>query len=498
MQASPSPLTRSLYAALVCSALSGMVLSGCHRKDHDAAAGNEASTASASGTSVAGSEAASRPASSAAQADVASAAATDSASAASQTSNTSASDNQVDVASLIAGTFPVNTRYGPAEWIPLVDGVTGPRKVGIRSRHNPYELTLALPGEASITSFAFKAVSNWDLTAHHVKVEVSDGGANGPWSTAYDGDLPPTSQARVDDEAAVFTARLPQPVSARFLKLTLSSPAANGKPADLGLTRFSAYGALASDGSVRNVAGIYQFPGTLFSGNGYVLLKQQGASVEGCYFAATDNSGLTIPKGVKKVMGTFAGGIEPGSYLRFTYLDAATNTSKPGIMVLSPDGSKPYMQIYNGDAHTVGSVSDSLGDRRQSPGELDCEPAGQSSATAVQLEQTGHVQLYGVNFDLDKSTLRSDAQPVLDRMAALLKAHPDWKIEVAGHTDSTGDDTHNMNLSQARAEAVIQYLKAAGVTDAMTARGYGSTRPLVPNTSDTLRAENRRVEIVKQ
>lgn len=110
----------------------------------------------------------------------------------------------------------------------------------------------------------------------------------------------------------------------------------------------------------------------------------------------------------------------------------------------------------------------------------------------------GHVQLYGVNFDLDKSTLRADAKPVLDRMATLLKAHADWKIEVAGHTDSTGEDAHNMKLSQDRADAVAQYLKSAGVTGTLTSKGYGSTQPLVPNTTDALRAQNRRVELVRQ
>lgn len=496
-QAYPLRFSRFLYAAALWFILSGgMLLSGCHDKDRDAVASNDASSASGASAAAVEVAASSVAGSAGATTAIGGEAEADDAGAAAQTS--AAPGAQADLASLISGTFPMNTGYRSDEWIPLVNGVAGLRKVGIRSKHNPYELTLALPGEASITSFAFKAVSYWDLTAHHVKVEVSDS-ADGPWNTAYDADLPPTAPARVDDEAAVFTARLQQPVSARFLKLTLSSPTVQGKAVDVGLTRFSAYGTLTASESVRNVAGIYQYPGTLFEGSGYVLLQQQGASVEGCYFKATDNSGLTVPKGVKKVLGTFVGGIEPGGYLRFMYYDAGTKTSKPGVMVLSPDGAKSYMQIYTGDAHTVGSVNDSLGHRRQSPNPLSCDLSGRSGgATVAQLEQTGRVQLYGVNFDLDKSTLRADATPVLDRMATLLKAHPDWKIEVAGHTDSTGSDTHNISLSQARAEAVMQYLKTVGVTGTLTARGYGSTRPLVPNTSDTLRAENRRVELVKQ
>jgi OmpA-OmpF porin, OOP family len=83
-------------------------------------------------------------------------------------------------------------------------------------------------------------------------------------------------------------------------------------------------------------------------------------------------------------------------------------------------------------------------------------------------------------------------------MATLLKAHADWKIEVAGHTDSTGGDAHNLTLSQSRAESVMQYLKQAGVSSTLSAKGYGSTQPLVPNTTDALRAQNRRVELVRQ
>ena len=74
----------------------------------------------------------------------------------------------------------------------------------------------------------------------------------------------------------------------------------------------------------------------------------------------------------------------------------------------------------------------------------------------------------------------------------------DWKIEVQGHTDSTGVDSHNLVLSQARAAAVADYLSHHGAVAAqLSAKGYGASRPIMPNDTETGRAQNRRVELVK-
>ena len=65
------------------------------------------------------------------------------------------------------------------------------------------------------------------------------------------------------------------------------------------------------------------------------------------------------------------------------------------------------------------------------------------------------VALYGINFDFSKSTLRPDSDPVLEKVLALLRARPDMKLEIQGHTDNVRGDDYNQKLSAARAGAVV-------------------------------------------
>jgi OOP family OmpA-OmpF porin len=70
-------------------------------------------------------------------------------------------------------------------------------------------------------------------------------------------------------------------------------------------------------------------------------------------------------------------------------------------------------------------------------------------------------------------------------------------VQIQGHTDNRGEPSANLDLSQRRAEAVVQWLVAAGVSaDRMTAKGFGDTRPLVPNLTNSNRARNRRVQFM--
>ncbi len=104
--------------------------------------------------------------------------------------------------------------------------------------------------------------------------------------------------------------------------------------------------------------------------------------------------------------------------------------------------------------------------------------------------------LSGAKFDYDKATLRDDAKETLDKVARGLKAHPEVKIEVGGHTDSRGSDAYNKKLSMARAQAVVDYLVAQGVpASQLTPKGYGKADPIADNKTDEGRAKNRRVEL---
>jgi outer membrane protein OmpA-like peptidoglycan-associated protein len=106
------------------------------------------------------------------------------------------------------------------------------------------------------------------------------------------------------------------------------------------------------------------------------------------------------------------------------------------------------------------------------------------------------IEVYGVNFDFNKSNLRPDSESVLQAVLKLFTATPSFRAEVGGHTDNVGTPDYNMKLSDARAAAVKTWLVAHKVAAArVTSHGYGDTHPLVPNDTDADRFKNRRVEL---
>jgi outer membrane protein OmpA-like peptidoglycan-associated protein len=93
--------------------------------------------------------------------------------------------------------------------------------------------------------------------------------------------------------------------------------------------------------------------------------------------------------------------------------------------------------------------------------------------------------------------LSPEAKQQLDTLAEKALAAKGYMIEVAGHTDSTGSDAKNFKLSQARAEAVVQYLAVSHkipLRRFVTPMGYGKTESVADNTTASGRAQNRRVE----
>lgn len=106
------------------------------------------------------------------------------------------------------------------------------------------------------------------------------------------------------------------------------------------------------------------------------------------------------------------------------------------------------------------------------------------------------ITLRGVNFELNSAELTGDSSNLLNDAVATLNKHPDLDVEVAGYTDSSGDDSYNLGLSQRRAESVMSYLVEHGLAaDRVTARGYGESNPVASNATSIGRAENRRVTL---
>ncbi len=105
------------------------------------------------------------------------------------------------------------------------------------------------------------------------------------------------------------------------------------------------------------------------------------------------------------------------------------------------------------------------------------------------------VRLNNIFFDFDKTTLRPESYPELDKVIALMEQNPNLFIEIGGHTDDKGSDEYNEKLSQGRAEAVMQYITGQFIEPVrVTARGYGESKPEVDNETDENRQINRRVE----
>jgi OmpA-OmpF porin, OOP family len=106
---------------------------------------------------------------------------------------------------------------------------------------------------------------------------------------------------------------------------------------------------------------------------------------------------------------------------------------------------------------------------------------------------------HAINFDVNKATIKPESAPFIKQLADFLNENPKISIEIDGHTDNDGNDAANMTLSQERAEAIKKRLIALGISATrLTTKGFGATKPVKPNTSAESKAENRRIEFIRQ
>ncbi len=104
--------------------------------------------------------------------------------------------------------------------------------------------------------------------------------------------------------------------------------------------------------------------------------------------------------------------------------------------------------------------------------------------------------LNNIFFDSGKAELRPESFTELDKLQLLLSQNPSLQVEISGHTDDVGKDTENQILSEKRALSVAEYLIKKGVnTQNIKVKGYGKTKPIVPNISEENRQVNRRIEM---
>jgi len=121
--------------------------------------------------------------------------------------------------------------------------------------------------------------------------------------------------------------------------------------------------------------------------------------------------------------------------------------------------------------------------------------------TGVQVSQTGDNRLKldipsDISFDTNRSDIKPDFRPILDRFATTLNENPATTVTIVGHTDNTGGDAINQPLSVDRAAHTRDYLASRGVSPTrVVVEGRGAREPIASNDDNTGRARNRRVEI---
>ncbi|HEY5380902.1 MAG TPA: OmpA family protein [Acidobacteriaceae bacterium] len=105
---------------------------------------------------------------------------------------------------------------------------------------------------------------------------------------------------------------------------------------------------------------------------------------------------------------------------------------------------------------------------------------------------------HGINFDIDKATLRPESMGTLNQIKSVMEGDPSLKFEIDGHTDNSGEAAHNLALSQQRADAVKTQLVSMGIdAGRLTTKGFGDTQPMTSNDTPEGKANNRRVEFVR-
>jgi outer membrane protein OmpA-like peptidoglycan-associated protein len=173
-------------------------------------------------------------------------------------------------------------------------------------------------------------------------------------------------------------------------------------------------------------------------------------------------------------------GIAPG----YGYGYNACRPSPPYYLAAAPAPARPAGPP-DGDSDGVADASD-----------LCPDTATGVAVDALGCDNAARIVLRGVNFKTDSDELTAESLAILDAVSATLSANPQIQVMVAGHTDGDGEDSYNKDLSQRRAQRVVDYLAGNGVErNNLIAKGFGEEQPIAGNDTVEGKAQNRRVEL---
>jgi len=170
-----------------------------------------------------------------------------------------------------------------------------------------------------------------------------------------------------------------------------------------------------------------------------------------------------------------------------------------GIANSNPETGEYEMILPEGEQYGWRAVADGYISENQNLDlrniEGDDKTISHKNLKLVPIENQAVVTLNNVFFDFEKATIRPESKPELDRLSKLLSERSSMIIEVAGHTDTSGPDAYNMQLSKRRAMAVADYLTKSGIaSEKVTVKYFGETKPAETNDTREGRRKNRRVE----
>ena len=202
------------------------------------------------------------------------------------------------------------------------------------------------------------------------------------------------------------------------------------------------------------------------------------------------NDNVSVPSPLQTVRNYTNAIKKVGGLLVYEYEDGG---SQNVVLKVIKDGKEAWAYITSSPN---GQYSINLVEKQS----MNQDVVADASSLANSIKQTGKVAIYGIYFDTGKSVLKPESKGTLEEISKLMKADPNLKLYVVGHTDNTGIYDTNMKLSLERATAVVtalvsQYSVNAG---SLKACSGGPIAPVASNDTEEGRALNRRVELVKQ
>lgn len=337
---------------------------------------------------------------------------------------------------------------------------------------------IEVPGVTTLKTIGFDThhiFHTEDENARQVLLEASN-------TSATDG-FAPILEVTLDKEGKVSTYPVATALPARWFRLTVKNN--HGSTSAVALKRLLGYGTQEATPVPTSLTGTYsQFDVTTGEADGRpgtdLFLRQDGSSVVGCW------------RDVGSLTGGFKGAVAP---IEWQHPDLGKNG---GLLVATGPDSAVLWQLNSGGFWALNRY------KRTSTELGTCGDGRNLGAVAEtglekELAASGRAVVYGINFDFASDKLRAESKVVLDRIVAVLVAHPDWKMRIEGHTDSIGGARYNQTLSEKRAASVVGYLVGATIAaDRLTSSGAGLSSPIDSNETELGRARNRRVELVKQ